>query len=182
MKISLEWLRQYVDYDAPPERFAEIITQAGFEVEDMAPVGDDWMLDLDVTSNRPDCLGHIGVAREVAAVTGAPLTLPAVDLAEQGKPADQWTSVADEAPDVCARYVARVIDQVQVAPSPDWMVRRLETVGLRSISNVVDITNYVLMEVGQPLHSFDCARLAEGRIVVRRARSGEKIETIDHTE
>ena len=182
MKISMEWLRQYVDFNEGPERLDEIITQVGFEVEDVQQVGDDWALDLDVTSNRPDCLGHIGVAREVAAVTGAAFHLPDVTLTEQGKDVAEWTSVTDEAPDLCGRYTARVIDGVQVGPSPDWMVRRLETVGIRSISNVVDVTNYVMMEVGQPLHSFDYACLGQGRIVVRRARVGEKMELIDHSQ
>jgi phenylalanyl-tRNA synthetase beta chain len=181
MKISLEWLREYVDYSDSVERLDEILTEVGFPVEDRAQVGDDWMLDVEITSNRPDCLGHIGLAREVAAATGGAFKLPKVYFSEESKGVEEWTSVTNEAADLCGRYTARVISQVQVGPSPGWMRRRLETIGQRSISNVVDITNYVLMEVGQPLHTFDYDRLGEGRIVVRRAQNGERMETIDHS-
>ena len=182
MKISLEWLREYVEYPDGPEKLDEILTNIGFPVEEIEPVGDDWMLDVEITSNRPDCLGHIGIAREVSAATGAAFHLPEVNFTEIGKDVTEWTGVINEAPDLCGRYTARIIDGVKIGPSPDWMVRRLETVGLRGISNVVDITNYVMMEVGQPLHSFDYARLEEGRIVVRRAKNGEQMVSIDHTE
>ncbi len=181
MKISLEWLRQYVDYMGTPEALAELFTNVGFPVEEMEQVGDDWMLDVEVTSNRPDCLGHIGLAREVAAVTGVELKLPELNFAEEGKPVESWTRVADEAPELCGRYTARLIDHIVVGPSPDWMRRRLETIGVRVINNVVDITNYILMEIGQPLHTFDYARLKEGKIIVRAARQGEKMEMIDHS-
>jgi len=140
------------------------------------------MLDVEVTSNRPDCLGHIGLAREVAAVTGASFRMPEVSFTEQGKDVHEWTSVQNDAPQYCSRYTARIIDGIQAGSSPDWMRRRLETIGLRGISNVVDITNYVLMEVGQPPHAFDFARLREGRIVVRTALPGEQIELIDHSK
>ncbi|MBN2211192.1 MAG: phenylalanine--tRNA ligase subunit beta [Sedimentisphaerales bacterium] len=181
MKISLEWLREYVDYTGSTQELAELFTHVGLPVEVIEPVGDDWMLDVEVTSNRPDCLGHIGLAREVATVTGAALRLPDVSFPETGRAVTEWTRVEDQAPDLCGRYTARIIDGVTVGSSPEWMRRRLETVGLRAISNVVDITNYVMMEVGQPLHSFDYARLAEGKIVVRRARAGEQMVTIDHS-
>ncbi|MBN1437346.1 MAG: phenylalanine--tRNA ligase subunit beta [Sedimentisphaerales bacterium] len=181
MQISLEWLRQYVDYNDGAEQLSDLLTRAGFEVEEVEAVGDDWVLSIEITSNRPDCLGHIGIAREVAAVTGAELKLPSVDYAEAGKDVTEWTSVANEAEDLCGRYTARVIDGVKVGASPDWMVRRLAAVGIRSINNVVDITNYVMMEVGQPLHSFDYEQLAGGKIIVRRAKQGEKMEMIDHS-
>ncbi len=182
MKISLEWLREYVDYTGSAQELAELFTNVGLPVEAVEAAGADWMLDVEITSNRPDCLGHIGLAREVAAVTGAALRLPDVSFPESGKPVSEWTRVEDQAPDLCGRYTARIVDGVTVGPSPDWMRRRLETIGLRAISNVVDITNYVMMEVGQPLHSFDYARLAEGKIVVRRARPGEQMITIDHSK
>ncbi len=182
MKISVEWLREYVEYEDSLERLEEIFTNVGFPVEGREQVGDDWMLDLEITSNRPDCLGHIGLAREVSAVTGAAFRMPSVEFSEHGRDVTEWTSVADEAPQLCGRYTARVIDKVKVGPSPDWMRRRLETIGLRSISNVVDITNYVMMEIGQPLHSFDYNKLSENRIVVRTAKPGEQIETIDQTK
>jgi len=182
MKISLEWLKEYVDYNGSLEQLEEIFTNVGFPVEGRLQVGDDWMLDVEITSNRPDCLGHIGLAREVAAVTGAAFRMPEVSFTEHGRDICEWTSVQNDAPQYCSRYTARIIDGVQAGPSPDWMRRRLETIGLRGISNVVDITNYVLMEIGQPLHSFDFARLREGRIVVRTALPGEQIELIDHSK
>lgn len=181
MKISLEWLREYVDYQDSVERLAEIFTGIGFPVENYEKVGDDWMVDVEITSNRPDCLAHIGLARELAAATGAKLRLPDVNFPEVGKPVTECTSVADEAPRYCSRYTARLITDVKVGPSPDWMCRRLETIGQRAINNVVDITNYVMMEIGQPLHSFDYDLLKEGRIVVRMARPGEQMVSIDHS-
>lgn len=182
MKISLEWLREYVDYGDGPEKLEELLTNAGFEVEETIRVGDDWVLDIEITSNRPDCLGHIGIAREVAAATGKKMHLPAVEFTEVGKNVTEWTSVANQAPQLCSRYTARIIADVSLKPSPDWMARRLEAIGIRAINNIVDITNYVQMEVGQPLHGFDYDLLNDGRIVVRQARQGEKIETIDHTQ
>jgi len=182
MKISLEWLRQYVDFIGSPEKLADLLTNVGFPVEEIAPAGDDWMLDVEVTSNRPDCLGHIGIAREVAAVTGAELCIPDVTYAESGNKVDDCTSVQNEIPEFCRRYTARLIDGIVVGPAPDWMRRRLETIGQRSINNVVDITNYVLMEIGQPLHTFDLDLLADKRIAIRLAAGGEQMETIDHSK
>lgn len=181
MKISLEWLREYVDYPDGAEALGELLTNVGFPVEEIAEVGDDWMLDVEITSNRPDCLGHIGIAREVAAVTGAELRIPDPGYRAGEKAVLDLTRVDNEAGELCRRYTARVIEQVQVGPAPDWMRRRLETIGQRSISNVVDITNYVLMEIGQPLHTFDLEKLAEKRLIVRRAKQDEKMETIDHS-
>ena len=181
MKISLAWLRDYVDYEGTVEQLEDLLTGIGFPVEQVRPVGSDWMLDVEVTSNRPDCLGHIGVAREVAAATGAAFRMPSVNFAEKDAGVLEQTSVTNEAPPLCGRYTARLAEAVSVGPSPSWMVERLETVGLRSINNVVDITNYVLMEVAQPLHAFDFARLDQGCIVVRRARPGERLVTIDHS-
>jgi phenylalanyl-tRNA synthetase beta chain len=181
MKISLNWLKDYVDYSGSAQQLADLLTCAGLNLESVEPVGPDWMIDVEITSNRPDCLGHIGIAREVAALTGATLRLPETNCAERGKNVTDWAAVVDEAPELCGRYTARIIDGVRIGPSPDWMKARLETVGVRAISNVVDVTNYVMMEIGQPLHSFDYAKLNEGRIVVRRARPGEQLVAIDQT-
>jgi len=182
MKISLEWLREYVDYQGDAKRLGEMLTNAGLAVENLEQEGGDWVLDVEVTSNRSDCLGHIGIAREVAAITGEEFHLPPVEYHPQGREVNQWTSVTNAAPELCGRYTARIIDGVKIGPSPDWLRRRLEAIGLRSINNVVDITNYVLMEIGQPLHSFDYDRLKEGRIEVRVARPGEQMVMIDHSK
>ena len=143
---------------------------------------EDHLLEVAVTPNRGDCLSHWGIAREVAALTGAPLRLKVARPREAGRSIREITSVTVEAPDLCPRYAARVIQGVKIGPSPFWLRRRLELCGLRAVSNVVDATNYVLLEMGQPLHAFDHARLRERRIVVRRARAGERIVTLDGAE
>src|SRR5690606_18104358 len=132
--------------------------------------------------NRPDCLSVIGVAREVAAMAGGRVRLPRLPIQELQDPVEQATSVEVADPDLCLRYTARVLRGVQVGPSPAWLAQRLRVAGMRPINNVVDITNFVMWEWGQPLHAFDYDRLAEGRIVVRRARPGERLVTLDGVE
>ncbi|MEK7715918.1 MAG: phenylalanine--tRNA ligase subunit beta, partial [candidate division NC10 bacterium] len=135
---------------------------------------DDHVLEIEITPNRPDCLSVVGVARELAALTGARFQPPRVRLKESGAAARALVRVRIEAPDLCHRFTARVISGVTVAPSPSWLQQRLRAVGLRPISNVVDVTNYVLWELGHPLHAFDYDRVSEGTIVVRRAGAGER--------
>ena len=144
--------------------------------------GSDTVFDIEVTPNRPDWLSIIGIAREISALTGNPLKLPEVVVPESGEPVEKLTSVTVEAPDLCPRYSARVIQGVKIGPSPAWLKRILEKVGLRSVNNVVDATNYVLLEGGHPLHAFDYKLLAEQRIVVRRAATGERFIAIDGTQ
>ena len=143
---------------------------------------DDVVLELEITPNRPDCLSMIGVAREISVTTGNPLTLPEIDVQEGTVDSHNLTGVTIEDPELCPRYAARVIRGVKIAPSPVWLQRRLESIGVGTINNIVDITNYVLMEYGHPLHAFDYHRLAENRIVVRRAKPGEALKTIDAEE
>ncbi|MXV74020.1 phenylalanine--tRNA ligase subunit beta [Candidatus Poribacteria bacterium] len=143
---------------------------------------DDTLFELEITPNRPDCLSLIGVAREIRAETGNPLKLPQVDFSEDGADVREVTSVTIEAPDLCPRYAARVIQGVKIGQSPAWLQQRLESVGIGVINNIVDITNFVLMEYGQPLHAFDYHKLTENRIVVRRAMAGEKLTTLDEIE
>lgn len=140
---------------------------------------DDVMFELEITPNRPDCLSLIGVAREVRAETGNPLRLPDIDLKESETDIRDVTSVTIDVPDLCPRYAARVIQGVKVAESPAWLRRRLESVGIGVINNIVDVTNFVLMEYGQPLHAFDYHKFVENRIVVRRAMDGEQLTTLD---
>ena len=141
----------------------------------------DTVLDVAITPNRPDATSHVGVARDVAALTGAPLTPPEVEVPEAGLEAAP-ASVRIEDTDGCHRLVAVVVRGVTVGPSPDWMRERLEAVGVRSINNVVDVTNYVLHELGQPLHAFDLDALAGGGLVVRASRPGETVTTLDDQE
>jgi phenylalanyl-tRNA synthetase beta chain len=140
---------------------------------------DDSVLDVEVTPNRPDCLSVVGVARELSALTGAPFRLPDVLVKESGEPVSDLARVRIDAPDLCARYTVRVISDVRIGPSPAWMAARLRAVGLRPISNVVDVTNYVLWELGHPLHAFDHAAVRDATIVVRRARADESFRTLD---
>lgn len=182
MIVSWNWLQDYVSLDATPAEAAERLMMAGLNLESIEPRGEDQAIDLEVTSNRPDCLGHIGIAREASVLFNKPLTIPPANVKSNGQPIEQATSVAIECPDLCPRYVARVIRGVKIGPSPKWLRERLEAIGIASINNVVDVTNYCLMESGQPFHAFDFDKLRGGRIVVRRAKANEKIQAIDHNE
>lgn len=141
---------------------------------------DDVIFDVAVTANRPDCQSILGMAREVAAILKKPLKMPALDYTVSDETPDLDVTV--EAPELCPRYIGAAVNDVKIAPSPAWMQRRLALVGVNAINNVVDITNYVLKEFGQPMHAFDRRQLNDGRIVVRRARDGEKIVTLDEKE
>jgi len=142
----------------------------------------DMVLDIGITPNRSDCLSIIGIAREISAITGSVLRYPNTDVSENGEDIKSVTSVTIIDPDLCPRYSARIIKDVTIKPSPLWMRQRLEAVGLRAINNIVDVTNYVMMELGQPLHAFDFRFLEEGRIVVRRSRGGETFTSLDDKE
>ena len=146
------------------------------------PLGEylgETIFDLELTPNRPDCLAVLGVAREVAALTGETATPPSIEYPEDGPDIATLATVEIEDPDLCRRYTATLIQGVTIGPSPDWLADRLRAIGERPINNVVDITNYVMFEMGQPLHSFDFGSLSEGRVVVRRARPGETLLTLD---
>lgn len=179
MKVSYSWLKEYCDFDLSPQELADALTDVGLVVEELKPIQDDYCLNIEVTSNRPDCLSIFGIAREIAAITRSKLHLPEVDYKEVKVPTGFEVRVDDT--ELCPRYTARVIRGVKVGPSPSWLRKHLETVGLRSINNVVDITNYVLLESSQPLHAFDMDKLMEKKIVVRRAVKGEALKTIDGT-
>ncbi|HEX8916509.1 MAG TPA: phenylalanine--tRNA ligase subunit beta [Humisphaera sp.] len=182
MKTSLQWLADYLPGTLTPEAAADVLTHGGFPVEVIERVGDDTVIDVEVTSNRGDCLSHVGVARELSALMDRPFKDVEVKVAEATAPAAGAVAVTIEAADLCPHYTARVIQGVKVGSSPVWLQKRLEAVGLRSINNVVDVTNYVMFELGQPLHAFDYDAIKGRRIVVRRARAGEKLVTIDGKE
>ncbi len=180
MKISYNWLKDYCDCGLPAHELAEKLSNAGFNVDTYEPHGADYMLDVEVTTNRPDCLSHLGLAREVAALTAREAARPEVELKENPDSSfDDLAAVQVDETELCPHYTARLIRGVSVAPSPDWLQQRLATCGIRPVNNVVDITNYVMLECGQPLHAFDYALLNDSRIVVRRAQKGETITTID---
>ncbi|MGH9867183.1 MAG: phenylalanine--tRNA ligase subunit beta [Candidatus Polarisedimenticolia bacterium] len=182
MKFLLSWIRDFVQDGADPNVLARKLTSAGMPVETVTPLeGGDTLLDIEVFTNRPDCMNMYGMAREVAAATGKRLLPYPGDVQEDaGAPAATSSAqvIIDEPP-LCGRYTARVVRGVRVGPSPDWMARRLTALGLRPINNIVDITNYVLWELGHPLHAFDLATLRGAQVRVRRARPGERLVTLD---
>ncbi|HEV2423219.1 MAG TPA: phenylalanine--tRNA ligase subunit beta [Terriglobia bacterium] len=182
MKISLNWLNEFVDLPADRRALEARLPMLGLGVASSLAVGADHVLDLEVTTNRPDCLGHLGVAREVAAAFGEGLNCPSHPVPEVPKPVRDAVAIEISDLDGCARYCGRVIENVIVRPSPEWLARRLEAVGVRPVNNVADATNYALMELGHPLHAFDLARLRGARIEVRRARAGERLQTLDGVE
>ena len=179
MIVSWEWLGDYVALDVPLEDLLGRLSMAGLNIESQKSVGDDRAIDVEVTSNRPDCLGHLGVAREAAVLFGRALKVPEAKPKSSAAKTADVASVAVECPELCPHYLARVIRGVKIGPSPAWLRKRLETIGVASINNVVDVTNYVLMECGQPLHAFDFDALHGRRIVVRNARPGEKFVAIN---
>jgi phenylalanyl-tRNA synthetase beta chain len=182
MKISLNWLKDYVETGLSVEEVAEVLSGLGLPYEGIEYLDDDAVIDVEVTTNRGDCLGYIGIARELAAATGKQLKMPEVELDESDKDVAEYAAVEILEPNLCGRYTARIIEGVRVGPSPGWLIRWLEAVGLRSVNNVVDATNYAMMETGQPPHAFDYARIADGKIIVRKAIAGEKITSIDGTK
>jgi len=183
MNISLDWIAEFVDLDGmDTAEVAESLTRAGLEVEGSEQTGKDTILEISVTPNRPDWLSHLGVARELAAIYGLELKLPDFSVVEASTPVEAMTTIDIEAPDGCSRYSGRVVTGIRIGPSPDEISARLESLGVRSINNVVDATNYVMLELGQPLHAFDYHRLAENRIVVRKAKKGEKLTTLDEQD
>ena len=178
MRVVFDWLRELVPIEVDVASAATEFGLRGFEVASV----ERGVIDFEITANRPDCLNHVGFAREASAIWGRAVQTP--DLAETPTAAADDTHRLDvtiEAPDVCPRYCAQVFD-VNIAPSPAWLQQRLEAAGVRPISNVVDVTNYVMIEMGQPMHAFDLARVARRQLVIRRARPGERLRTLDNVE
>jgi phenylalanyl-tRNA synthetase beta chain len=189
VRFSLPWLRDYVDLPEGPEEIGRVLTSIGFAVEGLDEVEGDAVLDLEITTNRPDAMCHVGLARELAVKLGRAFRPPSQrGLRETDAKSSDALAVEIAAAEDCFWFTARVVRGVTVGPSPDWLARRLRSIGLQPINNVVDVTNYVLWETGQPLHAFDfgklTARASDGRprIVVRRAAAaGESLRTLDGT-
>lgn len=179
MRFSLDWLRAYVDLPETADEVAELLAQAGLPVDSVERWGADHTLDVDILANRPDCMCHLGLARELAARTGRPLRIPPGSPAFGREKAEDLATVEIADGDLCSRYTALIITDVTVGPSPSWIQDRLASIGLRPINNLVDATNFVLHEMGQPLHAFDLDRLDGARVVARRARAGEHLQTLD---
>ena len=191
MKVQVDWLKEYTEIDVPTDELGHVLTMAGLEIESHEtvelPDGEkSEVLELNVTPNRGYCLSHIGVAREVSALLNKSLKLPdplKTLESEWGTVAvEDRVSVENLEPELCPRYCALVIENVKVGPSPKWLKDRLTAIGLRPINNIVDITNFVMMEYGQPLHAFDRDLLADNKIIIRRAKKGEPFASLDGTE
>jgi phenylalanyl-tRNA synthetase beta chain len=185
MKFTFNWLKDLVAVRVSPEKLAELLTMAGIEVESLTPAhepGDnleDWLFEIAVTPNRGDCLGVIGLAREISALTGNRLKTADVRPHAKDPATAKRVKVEIKDPRLCPRYSARIIDDLRISPSPAWMRFRLEACGIRAINNIVDVTNYVMLETGQPLHAFDLDRLATKKIVVRPAADNKTFTTLD---
>ena len=198
MRISYNWLKEYVNIKHSPEKLAHVLTMSGLAVESIEKAAGDTILEIEVTSNRPDWLSYIGVAREVAAVTGAKLRhceaakrpkqskkdcaaccerSEAIRLRPPRNDAQITVKVSDKR--LCPRYTARIIRNVKIAESPAWLKTKIEAMGLRPVNNIVDITNFCLFESGEPMHAFDLDKLEGGEIIIRKAGPGEKITAID---
>ena len=182
MKIVYNWLKEYVDAKATPAELRARLSLAGTPVDAIEESAAGEVLDAEITANRPDCLGHYGMAREVAAIYRLPLKPVQPKLKEVTEKTVHAAHVEIEAPELCGRFTARVLRGVKVQPSPDWLRQRLEAIGQNSINNIVDITNYVMFDLGQPQHAYDLDKLSDHRIVVRHAKVGEKLRTLDGTE
>ena len=179
MQVLLSWLHDFVELPEYPEEIAEALTMAGMAVDAVNQHDGETVFELDVTANRPDALNHFGIARELSAIYRRPMKTPAVDVSESNEPASSRASIEIADPDLCSRYSGRVLVDVAIKPSPDWMRKRLELCGVRSINNIADLTNYVLLELGHPTHAFDLDLLDQSKIIVRRGREGEELQTLD---
>jgi phenylalanyl-tRNA synthetase beta chain len=183
MKVSYNWLKEFVDVTASPEEVASRLALSGTNIASIETGVHGAVIEAEITSNRPDCLGMLGIAREIGAIYRLPVKINSPKPAESKTArAGEAIKVKIEAQDLCGRFTARVIRGVKIQPSPKWLKDRLEAAGTASINNVVDISNYVMLELGHPLHTFDYDLVRDHSIVVRRAKAGEKMKTLDGIE
>src|SRR5712671_1251316 len=179
MKVVYNWLKDFVDVAATPRELASRLALSGTNIGGVENGAHGAVIEAEVSSNRPDCLGHYGIAREVAAIYKLPLKHVSPKPAESAAKASDAVKVEIQALELCGRFTARVIRNVKIQPSPKWLKDRLEASRVASISNVVDVSNYVMLELGHPLHTFDYDKVRDHKIAVRRAKPGEKIKTLD---
>ncbi len=179
MKASYNWLKDFVDFELTPKELAHTLTMAGLEVEAIEEVEGDTVFDIGITPNRADCLNIRGIAREISTILETPLKdISAQNTNEEG----EGPSVEIKDQELCPRYSSRIVTGIKPGPSPEWLSKRLESCGIRSMLNIVDITNYILLELGQPMHAFDFDKLSGKKIIVRRAGDSDKITTLDNEE
>lgn len=179
MKVLLSWLREYVEIPYSVDELLDRLPMLGLGIEGVERIGEDAVLDLEIAANRGDLMSVLGVARELAAAARTRVRPPSAQATESGPAIGELTRVEVTDAERCPRFTARMLVDARVGPSPSWLARRLEACGIRSINAVVDVTNYVMLETGQPMHAFDYDRLAGGRLVVRLARPGEHLTTLD---
>lgn len=181
MIFSYNWLQSFFKKKLPePKKLAEILSMHFFEVEEVEKNGNDWTLDIDVLPNRGgDCFSHLGIAREVSAILGYKLEIPDKEPEETKDKTKDFIKVEIRSKKDCNRYTAKVITDVKIGFSPDWIKEKLKVLGLKPINNIVDITNYVMLETGQPLHAFDLDKISDRKIIIKRAQKGDRITTLD---
>jgi phenylalanyl-tRNA synthetase beta chain len=182
MRISLDWLRDYVSLDLPLAQLVEKLNMVGLMVESHEEKDGDIVLEIETYSNRPDTLGHLGIAREIAASLKLPLKEPVWPLAEVEEKTSDCIDVQILDESLCPRYTGIVVKNVKVGPSPEWLIKRIEAMGLKPINNVVDVTNYVLYATAQPIHAFDLAKISGRKIIVRKARNSEVLKTLENKD
>lgn len=179
MRISYNWLKEYVDFQKSPEELANDLSNFGFTLESLKKVGNDFVLDLEINPNRGDCLSILGIAREVAALYGLQLTANSSRLKIKEENIGKEIKITVSKPEICPRYTARIIDNVKLAESPEWIKERLISYGFRPLNTIVDITNYVMIATGQPLHAFDFDKIKNGQMIIEQANGSEELVTLD---
>ncbi|KKQ18238.1 MAG: Phenylalanine-tRNA ligase beta subunit [Berkelbacteria bacterium GW2011_GWA1_36_9] len=183
MKISYNWLKDYVEIEKSPEQLANDLSSFGFTVESLEKIGDDFVLDLEINPNRGDCLSILGIAREVAALYDkkikSQIGLLKANLKINEDYLDKNVKVTISDSKICPRFTARIIDNITIKPSPEWLQKRLTAYGFRPINNIVDITNYVMVAMGQPLHAFDWSKIQDGQMNIHTTYEGEELITLD---
>lgn len=182
MNIPFEWINEYITTDQSAEEIASLLTSIGFAVDSIEDIEGEKVFEIDVTTNRPDCMNVLGIARELAAATGGKLTYPAMSYQEGNTLSKDLCRVIIENATLCPRYSGKLIRGIKVSPSPHWLKKRIKQVGLRPVNTIVDLSNFVLFELGHPIHIFDFDKITGKTIVIRNARKGEKITTIDSVE
>jgi phenylalanyl-tRNA synthetase beta chain len=180
MRVTFEWIRDFIDVSATAEEVADVLTMIGLEVEGAESIEGDTVFEVNITPNRPDCLSILGIARELSAAFNRPVNIPLHEMKEHQPVSDYSIDILR--PELCNRYTGRLVTGVTIGESPEWIKKRLEKSGIRTINNIVDITNYVLLEFGHPLHAFDADTITGKRILIDTAKAGDKIVTLDGVE
>lgn len=179
MKYLLSWLKDYIEINEPPEKLAEDLSMFVLEVESVTKTNDDYIFDLEITPNRGDCLSHLGLARQIGAMYNRKLKTENLKLKTTYTDLNKNLDIMIEYPKICPRYTAQVIDNIKIKPSPDWLKKRLESYGFRSINNIVDITNYVMIALGQPMHAYDYNKIADGKMNICLSKDHDEVTTLD---